>query len=75
LQVDTSLGGHQWSRAWQGLTPPLIYRGALEDERNVPLRIDIPEQPARFLRLRQVGRTTDPPWSTGELEVLTPASR
>ena len=73
LQIDTSLEGTLWSRAWEGPTAVLVYRGALEDQRQVPLRIDIPEQPARFLRLRQVGRTSDAPWTLGELEVLTPA--
>ncbi len=73
LEIDVSTEGRTWMSAWQGATAPLIYRGALIDQRRVPLTIDIPAQTARFLRLRQVGRTSDPPWTMGEVEVLGPA--
>lgn len=74
LEIDVSADGRTWTSAWQGATAPLIYRGALVDQRRVPLTIDIPTQPARFLRLRQVGRTSEAPWTMGEVEVLGPAA-
>jgi hypothetical protein len=72
LIVDSSVDGRQWAQGWAGPTAPLALRSALEDERNLPLTIDIGERQARFVRLRQVGHDDKYPWSIAELAVLAP---
>jgi hypothetical protein len=72
LVVDSSIDGHEWTRAWDGPTASLAFASAIEDERNLPLTIDIGERQARFLRLRQIGQDDRYPWSIAELAVLPP---
>jgi hypothetical protein len=72
LDVDTSLDGVSWTRAWSGPTDRLVVQGALADPGNVPLRIGIDRQSARYVRLRQTGAWEFAPWWIAELAVHAP---
>jgi hypothetical protein len=70
LSVEGSLAGLEWSSLWRGPTNTQAFRASLDSPRRVPLRVCFPPARARHLRLRQLGRAPQHPWTVGELVVL-----
>ena len=64
LAVDTSDDGTTWNRVWDDWTAAPALAGALEDQREVPFRITLPDVRARYLRVHPA-----PPWMERELAV------
>ena len=51
VEVEASLDGVTWTRAWYDWTGGLAVAGALENQREVPIRIQLPDVQARYLRI------------------------
>ena len=64
MQVEASDDGVSWRSVWLDWTGGLAIAAALENPRLVPLRIPLPDVPARYLRIHPV-----PPWMLPELSV------
>jgi hypothetical protein len=62
--VETSDDGAQWTIAWDGWTAAVAIAGALEDQKDAPFRITLPDVQARYLRVHPA-----PPWLSRELAV------
>jgi hypothetical protein len=67
LRIETSKDQRVWSEAWSGPTALLVFSGALDRPRDVPISIPFQPHSARFIRLSQAGTE---PWSIAELRVL-----
>lgn len=72
LEIDLSIDGETWTRAWEGTTALLAFDAGLADPRHVPLAFPLGGRTARYIRLRQTG--TDPVfyWSATEVGVFSP---
>ncbi len=70
LAVEGSLDANEWSSLWRGPTGVQAFRASLDNPRRMPLRVFFPPARARHLRLRQLGRDPEFPWTVGELVVL-----
>ncbi len=64
LEIEASDDGVTWTRAWFGWTGGPAIAGALEDQREVPVRIQLPDVRARYLRIHPAQR-----WMTRELTI------
>ena len=71
LIVDTSTDGVSWQEARRGGVLAEFMAGAVEDGRALRIVLPFPPRPARYVRLRQVGRDDTFSWSIAELEVWT----
>jgi hypothetical protein len=69
LVIDASHGGSDWQESWRGATAGLTMAACLEDPGATPLRFDIGERRARFLRLRLGSKVRRYHWSVTELQV------
>ena len=70
LVVETSSDGQSWVSAWEGPTAGLAYRAAVTDVDRIRFPITFAPRPARFVRLRQTGISSDAYWAIAEVEVL-----
>jgi hypothetical protein len=75
LVVETSVGGASWQEAFRGSIVGQLVTACLEDPRAIPLRVDLGERPARYLRLGLGSRDRHRRWSVAELEVWSPVRR
>jgi hypothetical protein len=67
LEIEGSLDGVTWTQAWLGWTGGLAFAGALENQLEVPVRIQLPDVRARYLRIHPAQR-----WMIAELSVYGP---
>ena len=65
LAVEISLDGISWRQAWSGWTGEAALIGALEDARDVPMTLVLPDVHARYIRLNP-----SPAWIARELSVF-----
>jgi hypothetical protein len=70
LAIDTSDDGNTWTTRWTGSGAVAAFNGAVRDPRDMPLVFSLPHVPARWIRLRQLGRDPEFYWSIFELEVF-----
>jgi hypothetical protein len=70
LVIDTSDDGLTWSTQWTGSGVVAAFNGAVRDPRDLPLVFSLPHVPARWIRLRQLGRDREFYWSIFELNVF-----
>jgi hypothetical protein len=68
LLIDTSEDGESWREAWRGSVPAVVIAAAMDHGRALRPVFAFEPRPARYVRLRQVGRD-DLPWSIQELEI------
>jgi hypothetical protein len=73
LIVDTSLNGNDWDPAWEGSPAAAVLRAAIEAPRLTRTVFTFTPRPARYVRLRQIGRHEVNYWSIAEFEVWTGA--
>ena len=64
LAIEASDDGSTWRTVWEGWTAAPALAGALEDQKEVPFRITLPDVTARYLRVHPA-----PPWVERELGV------
>jgi hypothetical protein len=64
LAIDASDDGTTWKRVWDDWTAAPALAGALEDQKEVPFRVTLPDIRARYLRVHPA-----PPWLERELAV------
>jgi hypothetical protein len=69
LVVDLSIDGMDWTTAWRGRTAAATVRGGLDDPPSVPIVIQFPRRPARFIRLTQRGHEEQIPWCIAEMAI------
>jgi hypothetical protein len=74
LLVERSTDGMAWTEAFRGSGDVAALRAALQSARDIPMRVDLGGQPARFVRLRQMGRDPVWSWSIAELWVEGPVA-
>jgi hypothetical protein len=70
LAIELSDDRESWTMRWSGRAATLAVAGAVRDPRVVPLTFAFAPEPARWVRLRQLG--TDPTfhWSIADLTVF-----
>jgi hypothetical protein len=73
LVVESSEDGKTWQRAWTGGVAGLVFQAAVTTPRYVPIVLTFEPRPARFIRLRQIGRDSRAVWAVSEVEVYEPA--
>jgi hypothetical protein len=71
LHIETSLDGQRWTEAWAGSPAAAVLRAAMAAPREARVLIGFPSRTARFVRLRQTGRSELYYWSIAELEILS----
>jgi len=69
LIAETSLDGLNWQAAFAGKTGGLTIRGAVENPRDVPIRIPLRSAPARFIRLTLLESGPQFPWLVTDVSV------
>ncbi|MEO5897306.1 MAG: hypothetical protein ABIS06_16575 [Vicinamibacterales bacterium] len=62
--VEASDDGAQWTTVWYDWTAALAIAGALEDQKEAPFRITLPDVRARYLRVHPA-----PPWLAREIAI------
>ncbi len=72
LAVDLSRDGWTWRQAWDGPTAAPAFVSAVAHPREIAVRVTFDAQPARFVRLRQLGKVSGG-WTIAELRVFAPA--
>jgi hypothetical protein len=72
LIVSTSTDGTAWQPAWDGPVREAMVVAAFRDPTATPLSVSFRPRPARYVRLRNVGRDEGWYWSITELEVRSP---
>jgi F5/8 type C domain len=70
LVIETSDDGREWSTQWTGSAEITAIAGAMHHPGEIPLTFALPEVPARWLRLRQLGEHEIFYWSICELAVF-----
>jgi hypothetical protein len=56
MEIRASEDGETWTTVWLDWTGGLALRGALEDQREAPMRFTLPDVRARYLRVRPLPR-------------------
>ena len=69
LRVLTSIDGAGWVTAWEGSPAAEVLHAALVSPRETRMLIEFPARQARYVRIEQLGRDGEYPWSMAELEV------
>jgi hypothetical protein len=69
VAVDLSLDGGQWSEVRRADMLAATLSAAIDDPAQVRVRLAFAGQPARYVRIRQLGRS-DQPWAIAEIGVL-----
>jgi hypothetical protein len=69
--VELSQDGNQWREVWRDKVLEETLAAALHDPRTVRVVVPFAAAPARYVRLRQVGRDQTWYWSIAELELWT----
>jgi hypothetical protein len=72
--VEVSMDGERFSRVWEGNGAAPAFLAVLKDLRSGWLRLPVPPQEARFVRIRQLG-WENVNWVVPELEINAPARR
>jgi hypothetical protein len=67
IAIETSPDARTWTTTWEGWIGGRALAGALEDPLLVPIRIPLPDVPARYVRIHPA-----PEWMIGELRILGP---
>ncbi len=67
IAIEGSIDGIRWSSIWENWTGGPALAAALADPREVPVRLTIPDVPARYVRLRPASA-----WMRRELRVYGP---
>jgi hypothetical protein len=67
LAVEVSDDGMNWTVVWNDFTGAAAVAGALEDQVRVPIRLNLPDVAARFLRIHPA-----PDWLLEQLRVIGP---
>ena len=67
IAIQGSVDGVRWSSIWEDWTGGPALAAALADPREVPVRLTIPDVPARFVRVRPASV-----WMRRELQVYGP---
>ncbi len=70
LKIETSLDGAAWQERWAGSGGGAALAGALLDARLMPLFFELDPQPARYIRMTQLGSDPVFYWSIAELKVF-----
>ena len=73
LEIDRSIDGMTWSRAWEGPTAARAWLAAVESPRLIPLTIPLDGCAARYLRLRLAAESPHQIWSVAEVSLLEAA--
>ena len=71
--VETSTDGTGWEAAWDGSVAERVLAAAMDEPRHTRIAIPFNARPARFVRLRQTGRSDSHYWAIAELEVWSSA--
>jgi F5/8 type C domain-containing protein len=67
--VDVSPDQKSWTEVWRGNGAARAMVAAIETPRDVRISIDFAPTRARFVRIKQVGRSRVNPWGVAELRV------
>jgi len=70
LVIETSEDGRSWTTQWMGDGDIAMITAVVRRPLDVPLTFELPNVPARFLRLRQLGQHPVFYWSIYELAVF-----
>jgi hypothetical protein len=70
LAIESSDDRQSWAMRWSGRTAVLAVAGAVRDPRVVPLTVAFAPEPARWVRLRQLGSDPRFHWSIADLTVF-----
>jgi hypothetical protein len=70
LAIELSDDLHSWTMRWSGRGGAKAIAGAVRDPRMVPLTFGFPATPARWVRLRQLGKDPVYHWSIADLTVF-----
>jgi hypothetical protein len=73
LIVDTSVDGRSWETAWDKPLGGPVLAAWINDRKRMRVVLPFTPRPARFIRLRQVGRDATYFWSIAELDVWSGA--
>jgi hypothetical protein len=73
LLIETSADGQTWDRAWEGSSAAAVFFAAMDEPRTTRVVLRFAPRPARYVRLRQIGRDERNYWSIAELEVWSGA--
>ena len=71
LVIDTSRDGTTWEAAWEGSPAAAVLDAAMEAPRLTRVMLPFAARDARYVRLRQTGRSGRTYWSMAELQVWT----
>ena len=69
LAVQTSADGTEWLDAWSGDVAAPSLQAAIADQRDVPITLPFNPRSARYVRVRQVGRSSSV-WAVAEFRAL-----
>jgi hypothetical protein len=69
LVVETSADATGWDAVWEGSVAALVLPAAMDEPLQTRIVIPFNSRPARFVRLRQIGRSDSHYWAIAELEV------
>jgi hypothetical protein len=69
LNVETSLDGTSWTSSFDGSTSAVAIRAGLDDPADPWLPFPLPEQPARFIRLRLEASHPTLPWVIADVVI------
>lgn len=69
LVIETTQDGEQWTKRWEGSTAVVAFAAAVRHPVDNPLAFALPHAPARWIRLRQLGKDPIFYWSIFELAV------
>jgi hypothetical protein len=69
LIVETSIDQMDWQEAWNGDVLAPVFEARVRDPQSIRFVVPFAPRPARFVRLRQVGRDEEWYWSIAEVEV------
>ena len=70
IAVDTSVDGNAWKERWSGAMGGPTMEAVLRNARTAESRIPLSPEPARFVRLRQLGAHPEIGWFIAELRVF-----
>ena len=73
LVIETSVDGATWQPAWAGGVAGRVFQVAVAHPTNVAIVLPFEARPARYVRLRQVGRDSRSVWAVSEVEIYEPA--
>jgi hypothetical protein len=69
LLVETSRDASTWEAGWEGSPAALVLAAAIQEPRQTRVLVTFAPRPARYVRLRQLGRHERNYWAIAEIEV------